>query len=322
VRLDKFLGITGCCTRSEAKKRIRGGSVTVNGVCASSSDAQIDPERDEIAYCGKPVIYRKYTYIMMNKPEGVVSATEDGRDRTVLDLLPDGVRKAGLFPCGRLDKNTLGLILLTDNGELGHRLLAPKSHVEKRYYFRSKFPITEAEAARFASGLVLEDGYETKPAKIDLEGEGDCGVITLVDSTRSVFRASTEHWERFAAGDTCEVVVRKNPYQAVAADAEDLGLKPENRVPGKRGNVYFVLSEPAYELKDGDSGTVEFMLDARYDVLNVPADAISEADGRPIVYCLREDGMKAWKAVEIGVTINGRTEILSGLVEGEIIVVK
>lgn len=148
------------------------------------------------------------------------------------------------------------------------------------------------------------------------------GVITLVDSTRSVFRASTEHWERFAAGDTCEVVVRKNPYQAVAADAEDLGLKPENRVPGKRGNVYFVLSEPAYELKDGDSGTVEFMLDARYDVLNVPADAVSEADGRPIVYCLREDGMKAWKAVEIGVTINGRTEILSGLVEGEIIVVK
>ena len=181
MRLDKFLGITGCCTRSEAKKRIRGGSVTVNGVCASSSDAQIDPERDEIAYCGKPVIYRKYTYIMMNKPEGVVSATEDGRDRTVLDLLPDGVRKAGLFPCGRLDKNTLGLILLTDNGELGHRLLAPKSHVEKRYYFRSKFPITEAEAARFASGLVLEDGYETKPAKIDLEGDGDCGVITLVE---------------------------------------------------------------------------------------------------------------------------------------------
>ena len=96
-------------------------------------------------------------------------------------FLPAEMRKTGLFPCGRLDKNTLGLILLTDNGELGHRLLAPKSHVEKRYYFRSKFPIRKEEAARFASGLILEDGYETKPAKIDLEGDGDCGVITLVE---------------------------------------------------------------------------------------------------------------------------------------------
>lgn len=181
MRLDKFLGITGCCTRTEAKKLIRSGGVTVNGIPASAADSKIDPETDVIVFCGKPVVYRKYTYILMNKPQGVVSATEDGRDRTVLDLLPADMKKSGLFPCGRLDKNTVGLILLTDNGELGHRLLAPKSHVKKTYYFRSKFPISAEDAKRFSSGLILEDGYETKPAGIELEETGDCGVITLVE---------------------------------------------------------------------------------------------------------------------------------------------
>ncbi len=181
MRLDKFLGITGMSSRSEAKKMIRAGSVTVNGRVASSAEEKIDPEQDEITFCGKRVIYRKYTYILMNKPEGVVSATEDGRDRTVLDLLPSDMRKTDLFPCGRLDKNTLGLMLITDHGALAHRLLAPKTHVEKVYYFKSKFPISEADAKRFESGLTLEDGYETKPAKISLEPSGDAGTITLIE---------------------------------------------------------------------------------------------------------------------------------------------
>lgn len=181
MRLDKFLGICGCCSRTEAKRIVRAGGVCVNGVAATSADCKIDPEIDRIVFCGKPLVYRKYTYILLNKPEGVVSATEDGRDRTVLDLLPDEVRKAGLFPCGRLDKNTLGLMLITDNGELAHRLLAPKSHVEKQYYFRAKFPISAEDAARFEAGVTLEDGYETKPARIALEGDGDRGVITLVE---------------------------------------------------------------------------------------------------------------------------------------------
>ena len=181
MRLDKFLGVTGCCSRAEAKKAIRAGGVTVNGAVARTADCKLDPLRDRVIFCGKPVVYRKYTYILLNKPAGVVSATEDGRERTVLDLLPHDMRKEGLFPCGRLDKNTLGLVLLTDNGELGHRLLAPKSHVEKEYRFEAKFPISQEEATRFEQGLVLEDGYETKPAKIALEGDGDRGVITLVE---------------------------------------------------------------------------------------------------------------------------------------------
>ncbi len=181
MRLDKFLVTTGCCTRSVAKKQVRAGAVTVNGRVPSSSDVAVDPETDRITYCGKTVEYRKYTYVMLNKPEGVVSATNDGRDKTVLDLLPPDVRTRGMFPCGRLDKNTLGLVLLTDNGELAHRLLAPKSHVTKIYKFKSKFPISSEEAKRFEDGLILEDGYETKPAKIELEGDGDCGYITLVE---------------------------------------------------------------------------------------------------------------------------------------------
>lgn len=181
MRVDRFLGVTGCCTRTEAKKIIRAGGVTVNGVAVRSADAKLDPDTDRVTFCGTPVTYRKYTYILMNKPEGVVSATEDGRDRTVLDLLPSDMRKNDLFPCGRLDKNTLGLMLITDNGELAHRLLAPKSHVSKVYRYRSKFPMTEEEARRFEDGLTLEDGYETKPAKIKLDTDGMSGEITLVE---------------------------------------------------------------------------------------------------------------------------------------------
>ena len=125
MRIDRYLGVTGCCTRTEAKKIIRAGGVTVNGVTVKSSDTKLDPDTDKVVFCGSPVTYRTYTYILMNKPEGVVSATEDGKDRTVIDLLPADMRKTDLFPCGRLDKNTLGLMLITDNGELAHRLLAP-----------------------------------------------------------------------------------------------------------------------------------------------------------------------------------------------------
>ena len=181
MRIDKFLGLTGCASRAEAKKLIRSGAVTVNGVVVRSADTKLDPEKDRVLFCGKEVVYRKYTYIMMNKPQGVVSATEDGREKTVIDLLPGDMRKTDLFPCGRLDKNTLGLMLITDNGDLAHRLLAPKSHVEKKYYFRSRFPVTEEEAGRFENGLTLEDGYETKPARIELRGDGDEGIITLVE---------------------------------------------------------------------------------------------------------------------------------------------
>ena len=118
---------------------------------------------------------------MLNKPDGVVSATEDGRDKTVLDLLPPDVRNDRMFPCGRLDKNTLGLMLITDDGDLAHELLAPKSHVSKTYRFSAKKEMAYEDAVRFEAGVTLDDGYVTLPAKIELDDGGKSGVITLVE---------------------------------------------------------------------------------------------------------------------------------------------
>lgn len=179
MRIDKLLSVSGTCSRSDAKRAIREKNVTVNGKIVTSSDFQVDEEHDEVLYRDKVVIYRKYNYIMLNKPEGVVSATEDDREMTVLDLLPDSVRNRRMFPCGRLDKNTLGLILITDNGNIAHRLLAPKSHVDKKYRFRSAHEISDEEAVMFENGLTLDDGYITKPAVIELDAGHREGVITL-----------------------------------------------------------------------------------------------------------------------------------------------
>ena len=181
MRLDKLLTVTATATRSEAARAVRAGTVLVNGTAARSAAMHVDPERARIEYAGHAVEYRAHHYLILNKPQGYVSATEDGRDPTVLDLLPQKYTALGLFPCGRLDKNTVGLMLLTDDGDLAHRLLSPRRHVEKRYFFRVKFPLNEQECARFEGGLVLDDGYETKPAGIELGADLCSGVITLVE---------------------------------------------------------------------------------------------------------------------------------------------
>ena len=146
-------------------------------------------------------------------------------------------------------------------------------------------------------------------------------VLTLVDSTMSLFRANTEHWEQFHAGDEYEIVVRNQPYRAVVTDETALGLEKAERVPGKRADVYFVLSEPAFELEEGNIGTLVLVLSEHHEVVYVPSNALSATDGNPIVYYQREDGMKAIKTVETGVTVGNYTEILSGLEEGEEIIV-
>lgn len=165
-------------------------------------------------------------------------------------------------------------------------------------------------------------GTLTRVADFD---EGDrsefgVGVITVVDSTRSIFRASTEHWNRFTPGDRHMVTVKKEPYEAVVVSAQELGLAEPKREEGKKSYVYFALTQPSFELKDGDTGTVEIVLNERLNVLYVPAKAVTAANGKPIVYYVREDGMKAYKYVEPGMTINGYTEILNGLEEGESII--
>ncbi len=181
MRIDKFLSNMGIATRTESAKAARAGLILVNGAAVKKADVHIDPEKDEIIFCGRKIEYRKYTYILMNKPDGVVSATEDGRDKTVIDLLPEELQKLNLFPCGRLDKHTLGLVMLTDDGDLAHRLLSPKHHVKKKYYFESKFPLKEEEIAYLEKGAELEDGYVTKPSQIELFDNKKSGYITLVE---------------------------------------------------------------------------------------------------------------------------------------------
>jgi 16S rRNA pseudouridine516 synthase len=185
MRLDKFLSSTGRLSRSQASRAARAGEITVNGAAVRAADTHIDPETDEIAWRGEVLNWRRHIYVLLNKPDGYVSATEDGRDRTVLELLPEELQRRGLFPCGRLDKHTLGLMLLTDNGPLAHRLLAPKTHVEKTYAFTLREPIDPEAVRRLEKGVWLIDGagerYLTKPCTITLEEGCTGGTVTLTE---------------------------------------------------------------------------------------------------------------------------------------------
>ena len=179
MRLDKMISSTGIASRSQISSAVRAGRVLVDGVVAKKADVQVDPDKVSVIYCGTPVCYRQYTYIMLNKPEGYVSATEDGKQPTVIELLPEELQRIGLFPCGRLDKNTLGLMLLSNDGDTSHRLLAPKSHVSKTYAFRLKFPLSDADIAQLESGVDI-GGYVTAPCRVERTGERE-GKITLTE---------------------------------------------------------------------------------------------------------------------------------------------
>ncbi len=180
MRLDKLLSEMGKCSRSEGGKLIRSGKVTVNGEIIKKPDCKIDPEKDKITLSGVPLTYKKFTYIMLNKPDGYVSATDDENEKTVLDLVDPEDRRKGLFPCGRLDKNTLGLVILTNDGDGAHRLLSPRHHVSKIYKFESKFPLSGDDIARLEGGVDI-GGYQTKPCKIKLYNNLQSGEITLTE---------------------------------------------------------------------------------------------------------------------------------------------
>lgn len=179
MRIDKFLSECKVATRSETGKAVRRGEVLLDGVAVKRADTPVDPEKNTVTYCGEVVRYRRNTYVLLNKPDGYVSATEDKKEKTVLDLLPKEVTKFEVFPCGRLDKNTLGLMLLTDNGPLAHALLSPKRHVEKVYSFECAHAPTEEELRALESGVDI-GGYVTKPCTVKMTGE-TTGEITLAE---------------------------------------------------------------------------------------------------------------------------------------------
>ena len=177
-RLDKVLAATGRWSRREVKLLVKQGQVRVNGAAASSAEEKVDPETAVITVGGQTVVLQKHTYIMLHKPAGVLSATEDSRQKTVLELLRPELRRRGLSPVGRLDKDTEGLLLLTDDGELAHRLLSPKYHVDKRYYAEVDGLLGPADADAFAKGMTLNDGLVCLPAGLELCGSGAC-IVTL-----------------------------------------------------------------------------------------------------------------------------------------------
>lgn len=178
LRLDKLLTDTGHWSRKEAKALIRKGEVSVNGAVVKQADAKISTENLSLQVGGQPVTWQKYTYIMLHKPAGILTATEDRRQPTVLDLLPEALRRQGLSPVGRLDKDTEGLLLLTNDGRLTHQLLSPKYHVDKVYYARTEGTVDEADIQAFAEGMTLGDGTVCRSAGLKALGPGEC-LVTL-----------------------------------------------------------------------------------------------------------------------------------------------
>lgn len=169
MRLDKFLSVTGTATRKESVALLKKGRVQVDGQPIYKGETKIDEEVSTVTLDGVPILFQKNRYILLHKPQGYVSSTDDPSGPTVLELLPEKERR-GLFPCGRLDKNTTGLIILTDDGPLSHRLLAPKSHVTKEYLFTCRRPVTPEDVLDLESGVDI-GGYLTKPCKITLFDE-------------------------------------------------------------------------------------------------------------------------------------------------------
>ncbi len=175
MRLDKLLAHMGVGTRSDIRKLARQGRIAHNGMTVKDSGKHVDPEADLITVDDEAIVYRAFIYVMLNKPGGVVSATEDRRERTVVDLLDERMRVFSPFPVGRLDKDTEGLLLLTNDGQLAHDLLSPRKHVDKTYYADIDGPVGSDIQEQFCQGVKLDDGYKTMPATLNVLANDESG---------------------------------------------------------------------------------------------------------------------------------------------------
>lgn len=182
MRLDKLFANMGYGSRKEVKTILKQKKVFINKSMTKDGSTHIDPQVDRITVGENVVQYQVFIYLMMHKPPGYVSATVDDKDKTVIDLLADDLKHYNPFPVGRLDKDTEGLLLLTNNGELGHRLTSPKKDIDKVYYARIDARVTDEDVERFAKGLTLEDGYRTKPAKLKIIVAGEHSEIEVTVS--------------------------------------------------------------------------------------------------------------------------------------------
>ena len=212
MRLDKYLCETGFGTRSQVKDLLKKGQVMVNGEVVKKPELKINETTDQILCQGKKASYQKNIYLMLHKPAGVVSATEDNREKTVLDLVRPEDRKNGLFPVGRLDKDTEGLLLITDDGALAHELLSPKKHVDKTYYAVTDGCMTKEDVQHFADGLEIGEKNPTMPAKLEIL------------STRKVEETELE---QYPSGWSSEIqlTIKEGKFHQVKRMTEAVGKK-------------------------------------------------------------------------------------------------
>lgn len=178
LRLDKYLADMGLGTRSEVKKAIRKGQVQVNGQTVREPEYKVDTQESQVLFAGQQTEYEKYEYYMLNKPAGVISATEDAKERCVVDLIESRKRK-DLFPVGRLDKDTEGLLLITNDGELAHRLLSPKKHVDKVYFAKIRGRVTREDVELFEQGVDIGEEKKTLPSVLRILEEGEISKVEL-----------------------------------------------------------------------------------------------------------------------------------------------
>ena len=167
-RLDKIIASQGKYSRSEVKKLVKAGLITLNGEKVKSADVKADAEKDSITVDGESISYKRHVYIMLNKPQGVVSATDDPVHKTVIDLVPPALFRQGLFPAGRLDGDTTGFVLITDDGDFAHRILSPKNHIMKTYHATLARTLTEDDVRRFTEGVELRDGTLCLEAQVKM----------------------------------------------------------------------------------------------------------------------------------------------------------
>ena len=240
MRLDKFLGEMGLGTRSQVKELARKGRVAVNGQAVKKSDQKIWPGKDEVQVDGKTIPYVPWEYYLLNKPQGVVSATEDGRYPTVVDLIAEKKRK-DLFPVGRLDKDTEGLLLITNDGQLAHRLLSPRRHVDKTYYARIRGRVTEEDVGSFAHGVNIGSGEAqewTAPGVLEIIAGGEESEILLTIQEGKYHQVK----RMFQAVGKEVVYLRRERMGALVLDKE---LKPGEYRPLTKKELENVKNEDA-----------------------------------------------------------------------------
>lgn len=269
IRLDKFLVEMNKGSRSQIKEAAKKGRIQVNGKVEKKTDIKIDPDRDQVLYDGAAVSYRQFEYYMLHKPQGVVSATEDKRHKTVIDLLM-GEKRYDLFPVGRLDIDTEGLLLLTNDGNLAHRLLAPKKHVDKTYFARISGTLPKDSAEVMAAGMTLSDGTEVKPGRLEILGVSEDGMteirLTIQEGkfhqVKRMFEAldcKVEYLKRLSMGALkLDASLKPGEYRSLTEEELNLlqGMKSADTDAAK---VYQALQKKKAVLFDLDGTLIDSM---------------------------------------------------------------